>query len=486
MTPVPSGTSVPPAERPSRIACLATTAGHSGGAAIALERLAAGLRHVGAGVEIVVRDDLPPWPLQVRRVDRQVRRRLRHGRTAVSNTLFTADWPAWDVSGLAAVAEADLVNVHWVAGFVAAAGIRRLVEAGRRVAWTLHDMRPFTGGCHYAAGCRGFTGNCTACPQLVADLHELPARSLARTRRRLAGLPLVFVTPSRWLADELARASIFDERAHEVRVIPNGLDLGRYRPGDRAAARRRLGLPAAGLGILLGSVSLAERRKGSDAAVAALAGAAARLATGPADHPAPFAVTYGSGRLEIPGLACHNLGSLAEEGVLEAAHACDVHLSMTREDNLPNTVMEALACGLPVVATRTGGIPEMITDGVEGWLVGVDDPAAAAAVLERLHAEPGLIAAAGRRARDRAVRDWDHRTQARRYLELAVSEPRPPNRPAAGRLAAGPAPLSPAVAGILHGQSPLRGPRRAVRRLAALVRARSHAAVPQEPSEDSP
>ncbi len=454
-------------DHPIRIACLATQAGRGGGAAIAMDRLVAATRGLGASVEVVTRAEVEPLPPDARRLERRVRRGVRRARTARSNTLFTADWPAWDVAGHPAVAAADLVNIHWVAGFLAAGGVRRIVESGRPVAWTLHDMRPFTGGCHYASGCRGFTAACNACPQLAAALARLPERSLARARRRLRGLPLTFVAPSRWLADELSHSSLFDPAAHAIRVIPNGLDLECYAPGDRAATRRRLGLPAAGLGILLGSVSLDEQRKGAALAAEAVA-AAARLGAG--SPTSLFVVTYGSGSLTIPGVACRHLGSLDEPGVIAAAHACDLHLTMAREDNLPNTVMEALACGLPVLATRTGGHPEMIGDGREGWLVEVDDVASAAAVLARLSSEPSQVAAAGAAARQRAESEWDSRLQARRYLDLATElagrrtvrrgSPLPPPT------AVGPAMLTPAVA-VVHRGGPFRGPLRHLRRLAA-------------------
>ncbi|MBM4021117.1 MAG: glycosyltransferase [Planctomycetes bacterium] len=405
------------AEGRPRIACLATQAGHSGGAAIAMERLAAALRAAGSRVDVVTREDVGALPPAGRRFETRVRRGIRRARSALSNTLFTADWPAWDLACHPAVANADLVNVHWVAGFVAAAGVRRIVESGRPVVWTLHDMRPFTGGCHYTSGCDGFTTGCTGCPQLLPALERLPSRVLARGRRRLRGVPLTFVAPSHWMAGEAARSSLFDPAAHEVRVIPNGIDLVRYAPGDRIAARQRLGLPAEGVGILLGSVSLAERRKGAALAAEALTRAAAGM-SGSSPDPAAFVVTYGGGSLSIPGLACRHLGPLDEEGVLAALHACDLHLTMAREDNLPNTVMEALACGLAVVATRTGGHPEMITDGLEGWLVGVDDVVAAAAVIKRLVAAPAIVRAAATAARRRAEAEWDCRLQASRYLEL--------------------------------------------------------------------
>lgn len=454
-----------------RIACASTDSGHSGGAAIAMERLVAGLRDHGASVDVVTRRDLAPFTDRDRWLERRLRRTIKRGRTDVSNTFFTADWPGWDISGHPAVAASNVVNVHWVAGFVAAAGIRRLVECGKRVAWTLHDMRAFTGGCHYAAGCRGFVGQCMSCPQLVESLRDLPVRSLARTRRRLAGLPLVFITPSQWLADELSRSSVFDPTAHAIRVIPNGIDLDRYRPGNTGEARRRLGLPMDRLCVLLGSVSLAERRKGTDVAIAALTLAAKALSARGSEP--PIVVTYGHGKLLIPGVQCLSLGSLDEPGVVEAIHACDTYVTMAREDNLPNSVMESLACGRPVVSTSTGGIPDMVHDGVTGWLVPVDDAAAAAAVLERLALNCHLVTKVGCQARARAEREWDFRLQARRYLEAFDACPFDHGSHASRSpsVASGEVRMddtTPASA-VVHRGGPLRGPLRALRRLARRV-----------------
>ncbi|MFM1904436.1 MAG: hypothetical protein RLZZ440_2336 [Planctomycetota bacterium] len=451
-----------------RIACLATHGGHAGGAAIAMERLVAGLRGAGAEVGIVTRASCP-WPSPVRQLDRRIRRRIRHGRTPVSNTLFTADWPAWDLSGHPAVSRSEFVNVHWVAGLLAAEGIRRIVASGRPVAWTLHDMRPFTGGCHYTAGCEGFTGGCQACPQLVPAVADLAVRSLARSRRRLHGLPLTFVAPSRWLAGELARSSLFDPAAHQVQVIPNGIDLGRFAPGDRADARRQLGLPADGTGILLGSVALDEHRKGGDAAVAAIGRLAAELAGADAS-PQPFVVTYGAGGPTVPGLPCRHLGTVDEAGVRRAVHACDLHLTLAREDNLPNTVMEAMACGVPVVAARAGGLPEMIAHDQTGWLVPVDAPVATAAILAELVRDPGRLAAAGREARRHAEAVWDVRQQAARYLDLAaeLTAESAATRHDAAVSSGVPAPLTPAVAPFAHPAARLRAPLRQLRRTASL------------------
>ena len=455
-----------PGFAPPRIACLGTHGGHAGGAAIAMERLAAGLRCRGAAVDVVTRDAVCPESLPP---ERRLRRIVKHSRSDVSNTMFTTDWPAWDVTAHPAVAAADVVNLHWVAGFVGAESIRRIVTTGTPVVWTLHDMRPFTGGCHYASGCAGFTVGCRSCPQVCPRLAAAPARSHGRSRRRLRGLPLTFVTPSRWLAGELGRSSLHDPRCHAIHVIPNGIDLDRYAPAtDRPAARRRLGLPEQGLAILLGSVSLDERRKGAREAAAAISAMLAQRRNLGADGPAPFVITYGGGEIAIDGLEVRHLGLLDEQGVIAAVHASDVHLTMTREDNLPNTVMEAMACGVPVVAANVGGLPEMVTDGDDGWLVPRDDAAAAGSILARLAADPATVAAAARRSRHRAVADWDSRLVGERYLKLMSALPRHhPTSISSGGLR--PLGLTPAAAAVLASRAIARGPRRRLRRLGLLL-----------------
>lgn len=463
--PVASAVAHPSAADRPRVAILATHGGHAGGAAIAMERIAAGMRRCGAVVDVIARDDVCPERLAA---ERQVRRAVKRGRTAESNTMFTLDWPAWDVASHPAVAAADVVNLHWVAGFLGAESIRRLVAAGKQVLWTLHDMRPFTGGCHYSSGCEGFTAACAACPQVTAAIREAPRRAATVAARRLCGVPLTFVCPSRWLAGELVRSGLHDPAAHRVAVIPNGLDLDRYTAArDQVAIRRRLGLPERGLGILIGSVSLDERRKGAREAAAAIAGMRSLLRS---DHP-PFVVTYGASPPPLEGIVVRHLGLLDEAGVIEALHASDIHFTMTREDNLPNTVMEAMACGVPVVGTAVGGLPDMVNDGVNGWLVPVDDSLAAAAVLARLADRPDEVASAGRAARGHAVAAWDERRAAACYLELVASR-RPQAVPTGPVAVIAP---SPAAAGLLASRIPFRGARRAARRLAALGHLRESA-----------
>jgi glycosyltransferase involved in cell wall biosynthesis len=268
------------------------------------------------------------------------------------------------------------------------------------------------------------------------------------------------------MGEELSRSAVFDPRSHVVRVIPYGLDLDRFCPAPSAGVRRRLGLPLDALCILLGSVSLGEHRKGIAVALAAVARATASL-VGRGSTP-PIVLTYGAGDVSLPGVRIKSLGSLDEAGVIEAVHASDIHLTMAREDNLPNTVMEALACGRPVVGTATGGIPDMVEDGVNGWLVPVGDVDAAANVIECLALDRSLVAIAGRQARASAEEQWDAGIQAGRYLALAEAWPvGAVEAPAMTHRASSPRTESftPAAA-VIHRGGPLRGPLRRLRRVA--------------------
>lgn len=261
----------------------------------------------------------------------------------------------------------DAINVHNLHMAVIAGFSPELLRACRSHAptvWTLHDMWSFTGRCAYSYDCRKFL---TGCDSTCPTPHEYPALAPGRIagawqmRKQLFDehRELVAVTPSGWLAKEAA-AGLWQE--HRVEVIPNGLPLDVFRPLDRAESRKALGIDADGPVLLVAAQNLAERRKGG-----ALLAEALRLMGN-----AQFTlITLGARSPELPSdnVRILSLGFVGEQRKLVQAYsAADVFVHPAPADNLPNVVMEAIACGTPVVSFAVGGLPDMVRPSQTGWL----------------------------------------------------------------------------------------------------------------------
>lgn len=298
--------------------------------------------------------------------------------------IFTQSATAARISEIPGTDAADIIQLHWIAGTV---DICRDVDflRGRPIVWTLHDMNPFTGGCHYAEDCRGFERHCGACPQLGStEENDLSRQQWIRKKTACRELDITVVCPSNWLAGEVRRSSLLGRA--DVRVIPNGVPTEVFRPLNRQAIRQSLGLRPDEFVLLFGADSLQARRKGFAELLAALdllrseSGAAFRLLTFGQTGNVDF------GRLSVP---VGHLGVLRTPSeVALACNAADCLLMPTLADNLPNVVLEAMACGLPVAGFATGGVPDMVEDGATGRLVPTGDSGELAAAVIELRARP--------------------------------------------------------------------------------------------------
>lgn len=317
-------------------------------------------------------------------------------------------------------ADVDVVNLHWVSKFVDLPTI--LNELGGRVpiVWTLHDMQPLTGGCHYSAGCEAFTTHCHTCPQLVnSGLHDASAEIF---EARLAALEtlssndLHIACPSKWLLEEVARSRALSRfpRHH----IPNGLDTSQFRPMDQRDARRALGLPTDVPILLFVAEAVQNRRKGLDLLLNS-------LATVKQHDPDVQLVAVGKGGAAdetAKSLGIIQLGSLQQVQTLAMAYAAaDLFVIPSRQDNLPNTTLESLACGTPVVGFNVGGIPDVVRPSLTGWLAQqLTADALAHALTEALVAmrDQHTADAYRRRCREIATAEFDLAVQANRYRNL--------------------------------------------------------------------
>ncbi|PNQ95181.1 glycosyl transferase family 1 (plasmid) [Azospirillum argentinense] len=307
---------------------------------------------------------------------------------------------------------ADVVNLHWVRGQIDYPAFFRDRPLGIPVVWTLHDMHPFTGGCHYAGSCTGFERACGACPVLGSENEEDLSRTVLTRKAacvaRYPG-PIHIVAPSRWLAEAARRSLVF--AGLPVSIIPYGLDTSRFRPWERSAARQALGVPEGKPTVLFTAHGLNDPRKG----LSLLDDALVRI--GP--HREVCLLLAGEGKVHLrSGVECIRLGVQDDAGMVRAYSAADAVAVTSTEDNLPNAVLEGMACGTAVIGTAVGGIPDVVRHGINGFLVASGDVASLAHVLDdALRDLPGLHAMGGE-ARRIVEREYSLEVQARRYLEL--------------------------------------------------------------------
>lgn len=255
----------------------------------------------------------------------------------------------------------DIVHLHWIAaGFIR---IETLAKINKPIIWTLHDMWAFTGGCHYDEECGKYINNCGHCPILGSNKkNDLSSKIWKRKEKSWKNLDLTVVTPSSWLGECAKKSSLFYKT--RVEVIPNGIDLNRFKPIGKNIARDILCLPKNKKLILFGALS--DKRKGFTLLKEALKKYSSK------ENKDIELVIFGSSKPkdeENLGFKTHYLGRLNDEISLALIYsASDAMIVPSIQDNLPNTIVESISCGTPVVAFDVGGIHDMIEHQKNGYL----------------------------------------------------------------------------------------------------------------------
>lgn len=412
-----------------------------GGAARAAYRLHQALREHGADSRMFVQVRTSADPTVegrsggVRKLVGRIRPLIDHAPSKWMGTRlgqFSVNWLPGDLLPRLAAFNPDVVHLHWInAGFVSLTQIERI---HRPLLWTAHDMWPFTGGCHYDKGCERYaTAGCSACPMHTRGASlNLAGRRLKAKEAMLDTTRLTFISPSRWLAGVAQRSAASAGR--EVLVIPNGLDLARFKPIDKAAARALFGLPADKTVLLFGAVkSDSDPRKG----FAQLDEMLRHAAASPLADSLVLCVygtgTKGTGTLH--GVPVKYVGHLHDDESLIALYsAADIFLAPSLQDNLPNTVVEASACGLPTIAFNIGGMPDLIDDGVTGMLAKEVNAQALLAALQEALRQPGWLAQASTAARRLAEQRFCSRQFAANHMEAYENAIRRSRSPSASAL----------------------------------------------------
>lgn len=309
-------------------------------------------------------------------------------------------------------ARPDLLHLHWVNN--AFFHLSLLEKVKHPVVWTMHDMWPITGGCHYDNGCGKYLEACGSCPQLGSSRKQDLSRLVWNMKsRHYDGKGITFVAPSNWLAHCARTSPLLDDS--DIRTIPNGIDTNVFRSVDKAFARDLLQLPQDVKLVLFGAVrSTGDARKGFDQ----LRKACRHLGGNSANAElVVFGASERSTSAKI-GMKAHYLGPLNDDISLVLAYsAADVFVCPSLQENLANTVVEALACGVPTVAFDIGGMPDLIRHHEWGYLAKPYEPADLANGIQWcLSANSGGRLSAA--ARSHAVNAYEVGVTACKYTEL--------------------------------------------------------------------
>jgi glycosyltransferase involved in cell wall biosynthesis len=406
----------------------------AGGAAIAAWRLHQGLQQLGVESRMISRTRSWPGPdvsciasdlFEATEFYHRFRVRPAQPQEA---TFFSFTPTAIPLLEHPWIAAADVVHLHWIAKFLSPEDIAPLCAAGKTVFWTFHDQWAYTGGCHYIGGSRRLEADWDGTAQIDESMHALARMELERRKRILGSLPIHVIAPSHWMAAEAAASGIFPmERIH---VVPTSVDPAVYHPTEDDVEE-----PA--VTLLFGCQNLMERRKGFQELREALILCMddARFASAVRDGMIRLR-TFGSipaEGIDLPIPAQH-LGKIADEtAVADILRSSSAFLCPTLDDNLPNVVMESLACGLPVIAFDTGGVPDMVTHQLNGLLAAKGDVAGLARHLTDFCLDASLRQRLRDGARGMDVSHWTLETQARRisvlYETVRPSSPADANRP---------------------------------------------------------
>jgi len=356
------------------------TSERTGGAAVAACRLMEALNHYGVKAKMLVRDKqtdrltVSALPGQKRVHGYFLWERfllwchLRFSR----KHLFDIDtgYCGTDVTRLPEFQEADVIHLHWInQGMLSLRAIRQILESGKTVVWTMHDIWPATALCHLTLDCRRFETACCHCRLLPGGGgdNDLAARTWHRKQQMLSGRHVTFVACSQWLAGEARRSALLS--GQQVVSIPNPIDTHLYSPGSQQAARQSLGLPAKGRVVLFASQRVTNQYKGMSYLVEACRLLAARYPEQSADVSVAVLGGHAEEVVSLLPFQTYPLGYVNDERrIVEVYRAADVFVLPSLSENLPNTIMEAMACGVPSVAFRVGGIPEEIDHRQNGYV----------------------------------------------------------------------------------------------------------------------
>jgi glycosyltransferase involved in cell wall biosynthesis len=285
-------------------------------------------------------------------------------------TPFSLQWFGKSIFKHPALKSADIIHLHWVNhGFLTPKFLAQLDELDKPIVWTFHDSNAFTGGCHVRYSCEHFHQQCGNCPVLRFDgKNDISHKNWLRKQKAYSELNFHIVAPSKWMAASVKQSSLLGLR--KTSVIPNTIETDVFKPYVKAEAKKILKIPADHFVLMSGFMpSKNDKHKGAQYLIDALNELASRPEI-PNDK-IELVIFGNKDEKNMPSFPFKTtfLGTInKDEHLAKCYAAADAFITPSLEDNLPNTVMESLACATPVIAFTTGGIPDMVKHLENGYL----------------------------------------------------------------------------------------------------------------------
>ncbi len=407
---------------------IVNTSERTGGAAIAANRLLHALNRNGVEARMLVRDrktdsdnvvNIPQsWLLKAKFLWERGVIWMANG--LKKQGIFQVDIAnaGTDITTMDAFRWADVIHLHWInQGYLSLRDLERIMASGKPVVITLHDQWYFTGICHYSGGCDKYRTRCEKCPMVKGSFGmDLARRVFDRKRAIYEGHNVTFVGCSRWMAD-LARESRLTQ-GHTVTNVPNAIDTDVFTPMDKQEARHHFNLPTDKKLLLFGAQRITDERKG----FAFLKEACEHISMHHPTLPGHLGVVVLGGdaqsvqqALPLPVYTVNYLSH--EQEIAQLYNAVDLFVTPSLQDNLPNTIVEAMSCGVPCVGFDVGGIPEMITHKQDGYVADYCDS------IDFAHGiawclDKARLPALGAVARAAALATYAEPVAARRYHDI--------------------------------------------------------------------
>jgi glycosyltransferase involved in cell wall biosynthesis len=278
--------------------------------------------------------------------------------------IFSTGLVGFDFTRTKEYREADVIHLHWICGGMV--NMRHLAKVDKPIVWTMRDMWPMTGGCHYSMECEQYKTGCGQCPQLGSQESRDLSRWVWKRKRKYIPTQAKLVGISHWLSDCARQSALFGD--FDVRTIHNNVSIKEFFPVEKYLARQMLGIAADRPVVLAGAQGLESFYKGFDLYLQAIQqlGSETRF------------VFFGKlDKQAVESLGCDyvNMGFLYDTVSLRLVYsAADVFVGPSKMDAFGKTLAEAMACGTPVVCFDATGPKDIVDHKVNGYKAKPFDP----------------------------------------------------------------------------------------------------------------